>query len=117
MVGLSRSFGLVATLIAVACAQTPKSTTAALGPTPPSSLRAADDDLCVSPFSDAWHYTGSTDAERDEVRAWAWLDNTAREHVLVAPDDPDADAARCYASGPHRDLNFANWCCRPSSGS
>ena len=68
---------------------------------------------CVGDAAFSFAYTRrvQVDAKDSRLQKAIWR-NTPKNYVPVSPTDPNISDAMCYASGPHRGLNLANWCCR-----
>jgi hypothetical protein len=77
-------------------------------------LVPTDNRGCPSAFPHGYRFVGSTEAEARQLFKLIWRDGVSRGDYVVAtsPTSPHAAAARCFAVGPHRDLNIAAWCCR-----
>jgi hypothetical protein len=90
---------------------------AAPPPPPLSSVLTREprsDNLCSPPFSTHWTWDqNAPDASREALDSVIWLTPPNDSDVpVVDPAHPRAHLARCFAAGPHRDLNLRNWCCR-----
>jgi hypothetical protein len=77
-------------------------------------LAPADGLSCPPAFPHGYRFVGTTESQARQLFQMVWLDGVSRGDYVVptSPDARDAAAARCFAVGPHRDLNIANWCCR-----
>jgi hypothetical protein len=57
---------------------------------------------------------GTTESDARQLFKIIWLDGVSRGDYAVPTNLEAANAsnARCFAAGPHRDLNISNWCCK-----
>jgi hypothetical protein len=79
-------------------------------PFSPLLVPAANPD-CPAAFPHGYRFVGRTETDARKLFTLIWLDGKSRGDYVVATA-ADTPAARCFAVGPHRDLNITDWCCR-----
>jgi hypothetical protein len=77
-------------------------------------LKPVSDSRCPPAFPHGYQFVGTTESEARQLFKIIWLDGISRGDYVVptGPESTNASVARCFAVGPHRDLNISNWCCR-----
>jgi hypothetical protein len=79
-------------------------------PFAPLLVPAANPD-CPAAFPHGYRFVGKTETDAQRLFTLVWLDGKSHGDYVVATT-ADTPAARCFAVGPHRDLNIIDWCCR-----